>query len=282
LGSNGLGDYIQNKSFGNNYRQQEHAVTALIRLINQKPNVYTLVLLGPMTNLALAVRLDPSIGTKLKSIIFVGGSTNGKANISLTSEQNIQCDAEAAHIVLQSFHVPVYMISWELTLECAISWKWYDDWIKNAKSTTKRNSRYDGESIQDFLYQSTRKHEEMCRKSGTQNFNMCDSVGIVAVLLSPSLVKAHLCMVSVELSGTLSRGSTVVDYRDHHRHNVCVVTSINKEGIQRLWEEIVSFNPDKVVKTPLNESDPLTGEKQSIHSETSPEMDINGKDGEHL
>ncbi|GFN79615.1 inosine-uridine preferring nucleoside hydrolase, partial [Plakobranchus ocellatus] len=54
--------------------QAEHSVSSLIRCVNENPGEISLVCLGPLTNLALALRLDPLIATNLRELIIVGGN----------------------------------------------------------------------------------------------------------------------------------------------------------------------------------------------------------------
>lgn len=58
--------------------QSEHAVQALIRLANEQPHKITLVAIGPLTNVALAMRLDPMFTSKLKEMVIMGGNIKGK------------------------------------------------------------------------------------------------------------------------------------------------------------------------------------------------------------
>eukprot|EP01090_Pellita_catalonica_P019378 TRINITY_DN6570_c0_g1_i1.p1 TRINITY_DN6570_c0_g1~~TRINITY_DN6570_c0_g1_i1.p1 ORF type:complete len:741 (-),score=82.47 TRINITY_DN6570_c0_g1_i1:67-2106(-) len=244
-GSNGLGD-CRFSSPPKTPRQPEHAVTALLRMINEKPGAFTMVLLGAMTNLALAVRLDPGIAHKLKSIVFMGGTAYGKGNATMTSEQNIFADPEAAHIVLQSFgavNVPIYMVSWETTVECGLEWQWYDKWIKiGRKNENTLNEQCQRTAIRDFLFCTTRKYEQTYRNITL--FNMCASVAM-AIALCPMLAKEIIpSFVTVELGGICSRGSTVVDWHNRQglEKNVCLVTDVNKNGLRKMWEEMLLYN----------------------------------------
>ena len=58
----------------------------------------TVVTCGPMTNLAIAMKLEPNIIKRIKQVVLMGGSTDN-GNTSPAAEFNIMCDAEAAHVV---------------------------------------------------------------------------------------------------------------------------------------------------------------------------------------
>nr|KAG5688618.1 hypothetical protein BaRGS_033434 [Batillaria attramentaria] len=79
----------------------EQAVSALIRMVNEQPGKITLVCLGPLTNLALALRLDPKLSKKLKQVYILGGNIEGRGGSTLCAERNFHLDPEAAHIVLR-------------------------------------------------------------------------------------------------------------------------------------------------------------------------------------
>src|SRR4051812_20059011 len=82
-------------------------------------------MLGPMTNLALAVRLDPSIATKVQKIVFMGGTSAGKGNSSPTGEFNVLADPEAAQIVLDSFRVRLHLVIWWCYCVCCLIYYLY-------------------------------------------------------------------------------------------------------------------------------------------------------------
>ena len=63
--------------------QSEHAVNALIRMANERPGEITLVAVGPLTNIALAMKLDPDFSKKLKELIIMGGNIEGRLCIVL-------------------------------------------------------------------------------------------------------------------------------------------------------------------------------------------------------
>ena len=82
--------------------EDEPAAAALVRLAREKPKHYTLVAIGPLTNLALAVRMDPGFIANLDRLVIMGGSWYGKGNITRVGEFNFWTDPHAAHIVLSA------------------------------------------------------------------------------------------------------------------------------------------------------------------------------------
>jgi inosine-uridine nucleoside N-ribohydrolase len=84
------------------HKARHDAVSFLISEIERRPGEVTVLALGPMTNLALALRLRPDIETKIKRLIFMGGNISVSGNASNAAEFNFWFDPEAARIVLRS------------------------------------------------------------------------------------------------------------------------------------------------------------------------------------
>jgi inosine-uridine nucleoside N-ribohydrolase len=82
--------------------RHEAAVQFLISEVARHPGQLTVLALGPMTNIALALRLKPEIETRIKQIVFMGGNVRTPGNASPAAEFNFWFDPEAARIVLRS------------------------------------------------------------------------------------------------------------------------------------------------------------------------------------
>lgn len=80
-----------------------HAVDLIIDEARARPGEITLVTLGPLTNLALAVRREPALPRLLKSYVLMGGAFGVSGNTTPTTEWNIHCDPEAARIVFAAW-----------------------------------------------------------------------------------------------------------------------------------------------------------------------------------
>src|SRR5947209_4900235 len=82
--------------------RREHAVMFLISEIERHPGEVTILAIGPMTNLALALRMKPEIETKIKRVVFMGGNVRVPGNATGAAEFNFWFDPEAARMVLRS------------------------------------------------------------------------------------------------------------------------------------------------------------------------------------
>ena len=87
-------------------KPRRDAVNLLISEIERHPGEVTILALGPMTNIALALRMKPEIETRIKRIVFMGGNIRVPGNASNAAEFNFWFDPEAARIVLRS-RIPI-------------------------------------------------------------------------------------------------------------------------------------------------------------------------------
>lgn len=122
----------------------------LLLSVNKRLKIYvtqvSLVAIGPLTNLALAIRLDPSFPQKLKDLYIMGGNKEGKTSINsyvssqsifaslffliftgignstLCAEFNFEMDPESAYIVLEEFLCPTYVATWEYSCRNSLPW----------------------------------------------------------------------------------------------------------------------------------------------------------------
>ena len=86
LGNSGIPD-VTSKPVEN-----EHAVSAINRLPKDHWGDVTLLCLGPLTNIALALRLNPLLPSQMKDVVIMGGNYRGVGNMTLTAEFNFFCD----------------------------------------------------------------------------------------------------------------------------------------------------------------------------------------------
>ncbi|MCD4685926.1 MAG: nucleoside hydrolase, partial [Anaerolineae bacterium] len=96
-----------------------HAVDVLIETITQHAGEITLVALGPLTNVALALRRDPSLARKVSRCVIMGGVGSGYGNVTPVAEYNIWVDPDAAQIVFAS-GMPLTMVGWDISYDYAV------------------------------------------------------------------------------------------------------------------------------------------------------------------
>jgi purine nucleosidase len=221
MGKDGLGD----SGYPPSKRKvaDEHAVHALVRLANASPGELTLITIGPLTNLALATRLDPMLPQKYRRLIVMGGSIHGVGNITPAAEFNVYADPEAAAIVFDAWP-GLTLISWETTMDHCLTGEQVDT-LMAMDSPRAEFFRRISRGYIEFDYQFL----------GRQLLPEPDALA-VAVALEPDIVrKVEAHYVQIELAGYHTRGQTTVDWYDQtgHEPNVNLVLEMDSE---RLWE----------------------------------------------
>jgi purine nucleosidase len=98
---------------------QVHAVDYLIERALAEPNEISIFPIGPLTNIAMAIRKEPKFARAVKELVIMGGAINENGNITPQAEFNIYVDPHAAHIV---FHagIPITLIPLDVTHKCLL------------------------------------------------------------------------------------------------------------------------------------------------------------------
>ena len=178
--------------------EPEHAVRFLIRTLLDSAGDVTVVTSGPMTNLAMALRLEPGIAEKIRRIVLMGGSyTNG--NVTPAAEFNIAADAEAAHVCFTSGR-PITMIGLDVTRKVLC----YPEIVERMAKVGTRASRL----FVDLMGHFCRTQKEVF---GWEGGPLHDPV-TVASLLDPGLVETRPMNVQIDLRSVQSYGRTNCDY----------------------------------------------------------------------
>jgi purine nucleosidase len=197
----------------------EHAALALLRLTRERPGELTLVALGPLTNLALAVRLDPTLPARVKRLVIMGGAVTGQGNTGrVPAEFNIGFDPEAAQVVFEAF--PMFdLVDWEATVRHAFDDALLDAWLTAGDARAELFGK---------IFQVARAFNARHERRG---FIAADALAM-AVALDPAMItRAEIRHVAIELDGRLTRGATVVDWQRRlgHAPNARIVLDVDKD-----------------------------------------------------
>jgi len=204
--------------------EAEHAALALVRLARRQPGRLTLVALGPLTNLALALRLDPDLPRHVQRLVVMGGAVTGTGNTErLPAEFNIGFDPEAAHVVFTEW--PRFdLVDWEATQRHAIAL----DRFERVLAAGDRRAR--------FYAALSRKTRDFSQARGRRGLMAADALAM-AVALQPDIVSdAAERRVEVELTGALTRGATLVDWqaRSGRPANARIVLEVDQARFEAL------------------------------------------------
>ncbi|RVE58243.1 hypothetical protein OJAV_G00207390 [Oryzias javanicus] len=205
-GEDGLGDAPDSNAPTLDLLQEQGAVPAMIRIVNENPGEVSLVATGPLTNLALAVRLDPSLPSKLRGLYIMGGNTESRGNTTVCGEFNFTADPEAAYIVLKDYQCPTYLACWEFTCYNKLSWDFCETWLAQDSHKARFMETIFRHSIQ--ACKTERFEKELVAGTG---FISCDSYAMAAAVDDSFVLESDRYPVSVELTGTHTRGMMVVD-----------------------------------------------------------------------
>ncbi|XP_034153541.1 inosine-uridine preferring nucleoside hydrolase [Esox lucius] len=230
-GEDGLGDVPDPNAPGLDMLQKEGAVAAMIRIVNENPKEVSLVATAPLTNLALAVRMEPSFPSKLKDLYIMGGNIESRGNTTMCAEFNFAADPEAAYIVLNDYLCPTYIASWEFTCYNKLPWSWCDDWLAQETEKARFMARIFRHSME--ASNSERSLAEMVDGTG---FVSCDSYAMAAAIDNNFVTLSDHVAVTVELTGTFTRGMMVLDTLDMLKkpHKAFVMKKVNMERFKQL------------------------------------------------
>ena len=177
-----------------------HAVDLIIdEIMGNEPGTVTLVPTGALTNIALAVRKEPRIAARVKEVVLMGGGYN-VGNWSATSEFNIVIDPEAAHIVFNEAW-PLTMVGLDVTHQALAT----PDVVAGITGIGTGPARFVGELMDFFAH--TYKDAQ-----GFDHPPVHDPVA-VAYVIDPSVLTVRKTPLDVELTGTITLGMTVADFR---------------------------------------------------------------------
>lgn len=100
--------------------KKEHAVNKMYELVKERPKEVSIICLGPMTNLAIALRMFPDMAADVKDVSIMGGNNLGVGNTTKAAEFNFYLDSEAVSIVLETLKCPITILTWEACLASVI------------------------------------------------------------------------------------------------------------------------------------------------------------------
>jgi inosine-uridine nucleoside N-ribohydrolase len=192
----------------------------IIELVHKYPHEITLVPVGPLTNIALAVSKDPSIVPLVKEVILMGGSISG-GNVNAAAEANIYNDPEAAQIVFNAGFASLTMVGLDVGNKTLMGEKEIAE-LKAAPGP-----------MANFVAQVGSYLLDLSRRFGENGSPMYDPLAM-GVTLDPTLVKTEAMRVDVETRGEFTRGETVANRMDMVERNVLHGDRYIIEGVDKV------------------------------------------------
>jgi purine nucleosidase len=225
-GQDGLGDHGYQPT--KRVAESGSAVDAMVRVVEANPGI-ELITLGPLTNLALALRQAPNLAANVSRCVVMGGAPGCEGNVTPAAEYNFWVDPEAARVVLRS-QLPIELVGWQLSRGAAV---------------------VNGPEIEKILALRTRFAEFAIRsndtaarayrtQTGEEGVALPDPTAM-AILLDPalSLVSSNHFM-DVQVDSGITRGMSVVDRLNvaHDARNRAAWSEVLERGRKHavVWE----------------------------------------------
>ena len=222
-GRDGFGDTGYAKA--SRHADSEHAALAILRLSHEHAGKLVLVALGPLTNLALALKLDPSLPSRLARCVVMGASVTAHGNITPAAEFNIAFDPEAAHIVFSAFP-RIELADWEAVLAHGFL---HDDAERWLAADSPRARFYAGISA----------HTRAWAKAGRgQRWHAADALAMALALQPEGALEVLERPLAVETAGQHARGATIVDWNRQTgmADNVAILMRYDQQRFEHMIE----------------------------------------------
>ena len=207
--------------------QPEHAVKYLIDILIASEGDITLVPTGPLTNIAMAMRLEPKIVPKIQEIVLMGGSYQ-LGNVTPAAEFNILADAEAAHVVF-SAGAPIVMMGLDITnqVQCRT------ETVARMEKAGNNASRLFADMMHFFI---KTQYNIFGFDGGPLHDPTC-----VAWLIDPSCIELKPMYTEVEIRSEKCYGRTLCDYFNitGNKPNARVGVQISQDKFWDILEECI-------------------------------------------
>ena len=173
-----------------------HAVDYLIQSVLENPGEITLITIGPLSNIALAVLREREFAHRLAGLVMMGGSAVVPGNITPMAEFNIWADPEAASVVFEA-GVPITMVGLDVCEQTHLP----RSTVQRLSESSAELPRFVARAVLPFI-------EFRAAFDGSEDLHLYDSLA-VAVAAKPDLVTTREAFVAVETEGRLCEGATV-------------------------------------------------------------------------
>jgi len=238
----GMKHFTEEKIFANNgmgnsnflkaeqKSEDTHAVDFMIETIKQNPGEIELLAIGPQTNIAMAIKRDPTIVRDIKHLWMMGGVNHAPGNVKAVAEFNFNTDPEAAKIVLHS-GIDMTMVTWEMCLRHGVL---YDEDLEKLQTLNTKGT--------DFFFDVNLHVKEFEAKKRNLNGVTCpDSITVAIAANEDLMTKSNSYYVDIELTSPLTRGYNIVDIEGdlEKTPNIRVCEEISTEGFKNMLMDVL-------------------------------------------
>ncbi|XP_071960956.1 inosine-uridine preferring nucleoside hydrolase-like [Antedon mediterranea] len=209
--------------------KEEVAAIALVRMVNERPGEISIAAIGPLTNIAIAMKLDPHFTEKVKEIVIMGGELEGRAAAFLTSEFNFTSDPEAVHVVLNESKCPIVIIPYEI---CQNNGFDFDYYISTISQNNKKANFIKAITSNSLKREQSRAHI----------YTPWDFYALAYLVDRSVVTNMANVLVQVELHGSLTRGKMVPDWnrKVQKDHNTNIIMELDIDKIKILFLKMCS------------------------------------------
>ncbi len=197
--------------------EDEHGVDAMLRIVAKTDDV-EIIALGPLTNIAVAMRQSPEIMKRVKRIFLMGGALIATNQVTPAAEFNIYVDPEAAAIVWE-FGVPLTVVPLDVCMP--------EEAMLNEEGIEKLLAANTEEG--EFIVRcNQRMIDNFKSRTGKGAIAMPDQTAVAAALYPELIDESFECFSQVDTRGQYTYGQTIFDYMDilKKEPNVTVVKSL--------------------------------------------------------
>ena len=201
-----------------------HAVDAIVEMARRHRGDLTVISLGPLTNLAMALERDAPAMSGIRELVVMGGSDDGRGNATPAAEFNFYSDPAAADAVVRS-GLPVTLVGLNVTEQARLPRSMFNQRLE---------AMHPG-PLCSFLGDIARPYFDFCRKeSGSDACALYDPLA-VSVAIDPGLVTTERMVCEVVTSQGLSRGAMLIDGTRTARSSVRVATQVDGAAFLELF-----------------------------------------------
>jgi len=193
-----------------------HAVDFLIKKTLAEPGEISVFPIGPMTNIAMAIRKEPKFAKSVKELVIMGGAIQEGGNVSPLAEFNIFADPHAAHIVFHS-GIPITLIPLDVTHQCILTQRDVERLLK-IKSPISR-----------FIFAAVEVYMKFSLGRGQAGCALHDPLTL-ATVIAPELLTLKEYFVDVDISGGVSMGNTFADFLDISKQPTNMKVALDVRG----------------------------------------------------